>query len=88
LSPGGWYLGQPDLQLALGLEGGNGDAFARAGRVCADRGDRPVRRCRTCDAGHAAITANNTSFQFNTPSYARYSTNQPLTGGLDVSYTF
>jgi iron complex outermembrane receptor protein len=37
---------------------------------------------------HAAISSNNTSFQFNTPGYARYSTNQPLTGGLDVTYKF
>jgi hypothetical protein len=37
---------------------------------------------------HAAISSNNTSFQFNTPGYARYSTNQPLTGGIDLSYKF
>jgi outer membrane receptor protein involved in Fe transport len=37
---------------------------------------------------HAAISSNNTSFQFNTPGFARYSTNQPLTGGIDLSYKF
>jgi len=37
---------------------------------------------------HAAISSNNTSFQFNTPGFARYSTNQPLTGGIDLAYKF
>ena len=36
----------------------------------------------------AAITANNTSFQFNIPELVRYSTNQPRTGGLQVNYSF
>jgi outer membrane receptor protein involved in Fe transport len=37
---------------------------------------------------HAQLTANNTSFQFNTTSYYRVSTNQPLTGGIDLTYHF
>ncbi len=37
---------------------------------------------------HAEISANNTSFQFNTPSYVRISTNQPLTAGVELSYKF
>jgi outer membrane receptor protein involved in Fe transport len=37
---------------------------------------------------HAQLTANNTSFQFNTAAYYRVSTNQPLTGGLELSYRF
>jgi len=37
---------------------------------------------------HAIISANNTSFQFNTTSYYRASTNQPLTAGLELSYHY
>lgn len=37
---------------------------------------------------HAEISANNTSFQFNIPGLVRISTNQPLTGGLELSYKF
>jgi hypothetical protein len=37
---------------------------------------------------HAEISANNTSFQWNTPGYYRVSTNQPLTLGVDLSYRF
>jgi iron complex outermembrane receptor protein len=37
---------------------------------------------------HAQLSANNTSFQWNTPGYYRVSTNQPLTLGLDLSYRF
>jgi outer membrane receptor protein involved in Fe transport len=37
---------------------------------------------------HATITANNTSFQWNTAGYYRASTNQPLTIGVDLSYRF
>jgi outer membrane receptor protein involved in Fe transport len=37
---------------------------------------------------HAEITANNTSFQFNIPAYVRIATNQPLTGGIELSYRF
>jgi outer membrane receptor protein involved in Fe transport len=37
---------------------------------------------------HAEITANNTSFQFNVPAYVRIATNQPLTGGIELSYRF
>ena len=36
----------------------------------------------------AAITANNTSFQFNVPWQIRYSTNQPRTFGTQVNYSF
>jgi iron complex outermembrane receptor protein len=36
----------------------------------------------------ALITANNTSFQFNIPQQVRYSTNQPRTVGVQVSYKF
>jgi hypothetical protein len=36
----------------------------------------------------AAITANNTSFQYNIPSLVRYSTNQPRTFGTEVNYRF
>ena len=36
----------------------------------------------------AALTANNTSFQFNIPALVRMSTNQPRTFGIDVSRTF
>jgi iron complex outermembrane receptor protein len=36
----------------------------------------------------AAITANNTSFQYNIPSLVRYSTNQPRTYGTEVNYRF
>jgi iron complex outermembrane receptor protein len=36
----------------------------------------------------ALITANNTSFQFNIPQVVRYSTNQPRTVGVQVSYKF
>ena len=36
----------------------------------------------------AAITANNTSFQFNIPELVRYSTNQPRTFGLQLNYAF
>jgi hypothetical protein len=35
-----------------------------------------------------AITANNTSFQYNIPSLVRYSTNQPRTFGTEVNYRF
>lgn len=34
----------------------------------------------------AKLTANNTSFQVNIPTLVRYSTNQPRTYGLEVSY--
>jgi outer membrane receptor protein involved in Fe transport len=36
----------------------------------------------------ALMTANNTSFQFNTPQLVRYSTNQPRTVGVQVNYKF
>lgn len=36
----------------------------------------------------AALTANNTSFQFNIPALVRMSTNQPRTVGIDVSRSF
>jgi hypothetical protein len=36
----------------------------------------------------AAITANNTSFQYNIPSLVRYSTNQPRTFGTEMNYRF
>jgi outer membrane receptor protein involved in Fe transport len=36
----------------------------------------------------ALMTANNTSFQFNIPQVVRYSTNQPRTIGLQLSYRF
>ena len=36
----------------------------------------------------AAISANNTSFQYNIPSLVRYSTNQPRTFGTEVNYRF
>jgi hypothetical protein len=36
----------------------------------------------------AAITANNTSFQYNIPSLVRYSTNQPRTFGTVIDYRF
>jgi iron complex outermembrane receptor protein len=36
----------------------------------------------------ALMTANNTSFQFNTPQLVRYSTNQPRTVGLQFNYGF
>jgi iron complex outermembrane receptor protein len=36
----------------------------------------------------AALTANNTSFSTNMPSLVRYSTNQPRTVGVEVSYHF
>ena len=38
---------------------------------------------------HVALTtANNTSFQFNTPQLVRYATNQPRTYGVQLSYRF
>lgn len=36
----------------------------------------------------ALITANNTSFQFNIPQLVRYSTNQPRTVGVSLTYRF
>jgi iron complex outermembrane recepter protein len=36
----------------------------------------------------AAISANNTSFQYNIPSLVRYSTNQPRTFGTELNYRF
>ncbi len=36
----------------------------------------------------AALTANNTSFQFNIPGLIRYSTNQPRTFGMQLNYLF
>jgi len=36
----------------------------------------------------ALMTANNTSFQFNIPQVVRYSTNQPRTVGVQLSYRF
>jgi outer membrane receptor protein involved in Fe transport len=36
----------------------------------------------------ALMTANNTSFQFNTPQVVRYSTNQPLTVGMQFNFAF
>jgi iron complex outermembrane receptor protein len=36
----------------------------------------------------AAISANNTSFQYNIPSLVRYSTNQPRTFGTEINYHF
>jgi len=36
----------------------------------------------------AELTANNTSFQWNTSGYVRLSTTQPLTAGIDLSYKF
>jgi iron complex outermembrane receptor protein len=36
----------------------------------------------------AAISANNTSFQYNIPSLVRYSTNQPRTFGTEINYRF
>ena len=36
----------------------------------------------------AAISANNTSFQYNIASLVRYSTNQPRTFGTEVNYRF
>jgi len=36
----------------------------------------------------AALTANNTSFQFNIPALVRMSTNQPRTFGIDISRSF
>jgi iron complex outermembrane recepter protein len=36
----------------------------------------------------AAISANNTSFQYNIPSLVRYSTNQPRTYGTELNYRF
>ncbi len=36
----------------------------------------------------AELTANNTSFQWNNGAYARLSTNQPLTAGIDINYKF
>lgn len=37
---------------------------------------------------HAKITANDTSVSFNLPEVTRYASNQPLTVGIDVKYTF
>ncbi len=37
---------------------------------------------------HAELTANNTSFAWQVPSMTRFSTNQPRTIGLDVTYHF
>jgi iron complex outermembrane receptor protein len=34
----------------------------------------------------ALVSANNTSFQFNIPQVARYSTNQPRTAGIQLNY--
>jgi outer membrane receptor protein involved in Fe transport len=36
----------------------------------------------------ALMTSNNTSFQFNIPQVVRYSTNQPRTIGVQLSYRF
>jgi hypothetical protein len=36
----------------------------------------------------ALISANNTSFQFNSPQVVRYSTNQPRTVGIQLDYKF
>jgi hypothetical protein len=36
----------------------------------------------------ALMTANNTSFQFNSPQVVRYSTNQPRTVGIQFNYGF
>jgi outer membrane receptor protein involved in Fe transport len=36
----------------------------------------------------AAISANNTSFQYNIASLVRYSTNQPRTYGTEINYRF
>jgi outer membrane receptor protein involved in Fe transport len=36
----------------------------------------------------AAISANNTSFQYNIASLVRYSTNQPRTFGTEINYHF
>jgi outer membrane receptor protein involved in Fe transport len=36
----------------------------------------------------ALMTANNTSFQFNIPQVARFSTNQPRTVGMQINYRF
>jgi iron complex outermembrane receptor protein len=36
----------------------------------------------------ALTTANNTSFQFNVPQVVRYSTNQPLTVGMQFNFAF
>ena len=36
----------------------------------------------------ALLTANNTSFQFNSPAIVRYSTNQPRTVGITANYKF
>ena len=36
----------------------------------------------------AAISANNTSFQYNIASLVRYSTNQPRTFGTEINYRF
>jgi hypothetical protein len=36
----------------------------------------------------AAISANNTSFQYNIPSLVRFSTNQPRTYGTEINYHF
>jgi len=36
----------------------------------------------------AAMTANNTSFQFNIPALTRYTTNQPRTFGTQINYKF
>ena len=36
----------------------------------------------------ALISANNTSFQFNSPQVVRYSTNQPRTAGIQLNYKF
>jgi hypothetical protein len=44
--------------------------------------------CDNLGNNHAIISANNTSFQFNTTSFYRASTNQPLTGGVRLSYRF
>jgi iron complex outermembrane receptor protein len=34
------------------------------------------------------LSSNNTSFQFNSPTYVRISTDQPLTGGVEISYHY
>ncbi len=36
----------------------------------------------------AGMTANNTSFQFNSPALTRYTSNQPRTYGMQVNYKF
>jgi hypothetical protein len=36
----------------------------------------------------AAISANNTSFQYNIASLVRFSTNQPRTYGTEINYHF